>query len=77
MSYGKSITVYLMDGDGSQRYQVTLDNWNIKAYKIPVGLVADSNSLDSIHTAGVYFFSVMMKDRNRFTWEKQKMYIDD
>lgn len=55
MSYGKSITVYLMDGDGSQRYQVTLDNWNIKAYKITVGLVADSNSLDSIHTAGVYF----------------------
>lgn len=55
MSYGKSITVYLMDGDGSQRYQVTLDNWNIKAYKIPVGLVADSNNLDSIHTAGVYF----------------------
>ncbi|WDC81364.1 GIY-YIG nuclease family protein [Ligilactobacillus ruminis] len=44
-----------MDGDGSQRYQVMLDNWNIKSYKIPVGLVADSNSLDNIHTAGVYF----------------------
>ena len=55
MKYGKSITVYLMDGDGSQRYQVTLDNWNIKAYKIPAGLVAASNNLDSIHTAGVYF----------------------
>lgn len=75
MSYGKSITVYLMDGDGSQRYQVTLDNWNIKAYKIPVGLVAASNSLDSIHTAGVYFlFGYVEGQKSVYVGEAEDVY---
>ncbi|WP_274355965.1 GIY-YIG nuclease family protein [Ligilactobacillus salivarius] len=75
MSYGKSITVYLMDGDSSQRYQVTLDNWNIKAYKIPVGLVAASNSLDSIHTAGVYFlFGYVEGQKSVYVGEAEDVY---
>lgn len=75
MKYGKSITVYLMDGDGSQRYQVTLDNWNIKAYKIPVGLVAASNRLDSIHTAGVYFlFGYVEGQKSVYVGEAEDVY---
>ena len=75
MSYGKSITVYLMDGDSSQRYQVTLDNWNIKVYKIPVGLVAASNSLDSIHTAGVYFlFGYVEGQKSVYVGEAEDVY---
>lgn len=75
MSYGKSITVYLMDGDSSQRYQVTLDNWNIKAYKIPVSLVAASNSLDSIHTAGVYFlFGYVEGQKSVYVGEAEDVY---
>lgn len=75
MSYGKSITVYLMDGESSQRYQVTLDNWNIKAYKIPVGLVAASNSLDSIHTAGVYFlFGYVEGQKSVYVGEAEDVY---
>ena len=64
-----------MDGDGSQRYQVTLDNWNIKAYKIPVGLVAASNSLDSIHTAGVYFlFGYVEGQKSVYVGEAEDVY---
>lgn len=75
MSYGKSITVYLMDGDGSQRYQVTLDNWNIKAYKIPVDLVAARNNLDSIHTAGVYFlFGYVEGQKSVYVGEAEDVY---
>lgn len=75
MSYVKSITVYLMDGDGSQRYQVTLDNWNIKAYKIPVDLVAARNNLDSIHTAGVYFlFGYVEGQKSVYVGEAEDVY---
>lgn len=64
-----------MDGDSSQRYQVTLDNWNIKAYKIPVGLVAASNSLDSIHTAGVYFlFGYVEGQKSVYVGEAEDVY---
>lgn len=57
MGHGKSITVYLMDGDANQRYQVTLDNWNIVAFKIPYEMVSQSSNLNdlSLHTAGIYF----------------------
>lgn len=64
-----------MDGDSSQRYQVTLDNWNIKAYKIPVGLVAASNSLDSIHTTGVYFlFGYVEGQKSVYVGEAEDVY---
>lgn len=57
MGHGKSITIYLMDGDANQRYQVTLDNWNIVAFKIPYEMVSQSSNLNdlSLHTAGIYF----------------------
>lgn len=54
MGHGKSIIVYLMDGDADQRYQVTLDNWNIESYKIPYEMVVQSSDLN-LHTAGIYF----------------------
>ena len=54
MEHGKSIIVYLMDGDANQRYQVTLDNWNIVAFKIPYEMVSQSSNLN-LHTAGIYF----------------------
>ena len=46
-----------MDGDANQRYQVTLDNWNIVAFKIPYEMVSQSSNLNdlSLHTAGIYF----------------------
>lgn len=63
MGHGKSITVYLMDGDANQRYQVTLDNWNIEAYKIPYEMVLQSSDLN-LHTAGIYFLFGYQDSKN-------------
>ena len=63
MGHGKSITVYLMDGDANQRYQVTLDNCNIEAYKIPYEMVLQSSDLN-LHTAGIYFLFGYQDSKN-------------
>lgn len=44
-----------MDGDADGRYQVSLDTWNVKAYKIPFNMLSQSGDLSKISTAGVYF----------------------
>lgn len=63
MGHGKSIIVYLMDGDADQRYQVTLDNWNIESYKIPYEMVVQSSDLN-LHTAGIYFLFGYQDSKN-------------
>lgn len=63
MGHGKSITVYLMDGDANKRYQVTLDNWNIESYKIPYEMILQSSDLN-LHTAGIYFLFGYQDSKN-------------
>ena len=63
MGHGKSITVYLMDGDANERYQVTLDNWNIESYKIPYEMILQSSDLN-LHTAGIYFLFGYQDSKN-------------
>ncbi|UQS81820.1 GIY-YIG nuclease family protein [Bombilactobacillus folatiphilus] len=52
--HGKSIEIYLMDGDANGRCEVMLANWNVTAYKLPNDLVVHSQSLTNINTPGVY-----------------------
>lgn len=52
---GKSITLFLKDGDSEGRWQAELSNWNGIAYKIPHTMLQDSGDLTLIHTPGVYF----------------------
>lgn len=52
---GKSITLYLMDGSASGRWQATLSSWNAVSYKIPRGDLKDSSDLEGINSPGVYF----------------------
>ncbi|MHA8110829.1 GIY-YIG nuclease family protein [Lactobacillaceae bacterium Melli_B4] len=59
--HGQTINLYLMDGDASGRYEAKLGNWNIVTYKIPYGMVDESDRLYQIHTAGVYF---LFSDQN-------------
>ena len=54
-SFGKTINLYLMDGSASGRWQVSLSNWNGRAYKIPHGDLKSSSNLEYINTPGVYF----------------------
>ena len=54
MKRGKTITLYLIDGDANGRIMCNLSNWSGKAYKIPRNLVKVSNDRTDIHSTGVY-----------------------
>lgn len=49
MTLGKTITLYLMDGEPSGRWQAQLALWNATAYKIPRAMLPDCDDMDYIH----------------------------
>ncbi len=52
---GKSINLYLMDGNPTGRIKVTLANWTGVAYKIPRTDLEKCKDLDILKQIGVYF----------------------
>jgi hypothetical protein len=52
---GKSINLFLMDGDPSGRIKVTLANWTGVAYKIPRTELEKCKDMDILKQSGVYF----------------------
>lgn len=54
MKYGKTIELFLVNGDADSIITAELSNWNGKAIKIPRIEVADCNR-DDIRQPGVYF----------------------
>ena len=52
---GKSIDLYLMDGNAGGRWQATLSNWNCNTFKIPRGELKHCSDLPELHAPGVYF----------------------
>lgn len=54
-SLGKTITLYLMDGTASKRWQATLSNWNGKAFKIPRMELKNCQDIPELSNPGVYF----------------------
>ncbi len=52
---GKSINVYLMDGDANGRIKCTLANWTGIAYKIPRTDLEKCKDRDDLKQSGVYF----------------------
>lgn len=52
---GKSINLYLMDGDASGRMKCTLANWTGVAYKIPRTELEKCRERDDLKQSGVYF----------------------
>lgn len=55
MAYGKTIELFLVDGDANGMMTAELSNWNGKAIKIPRTDVKDCARQDIITDAGVYF----------------------
>ncbi len=53
--HGKSINLFLMDGDPSGRIKVTLANWTGVAYKIPRTELEKCKDMDILKQSGVYF----------------------
>ncbi len=54
-SRGKSINLFLMDGDASGRIKCTLANWTGLAYKIPRTLLDKCKDREDLKQSGVYF----------------------
>ncbi len=54
-SRGKSINLFLMDGDPSGRIKCTLANWTGVAYKIPRTELDKCKGRDDLSQSGIYF----------------------
>ncbi|TVQ11529.1 MAG: GIY-YIG nuclease family protein [Bacteroidetes bacterium] len=54
MKFGKTIKLFLIDGDTNGRLTCELSNWTGKAYKIPRNLIKICTDRPEIQTTGVY-----------------------
>lgn len=54
MTYGKKITLFLMDGKQDGRISCELSNWTGKAYRIPRSLIRQCDDKTDLDNAGVY-----------------------
>ena len=54
MTFGKTIKIFLIDGDPNGRMSCELSNWTGKAYKIPRIKIKDCIDRDDLSSTGVY-----------------------
>ena len=54
MKFGKTIKIFLIEGDPSGRMTCELSNWTGKAYKIPRIKVKDCNDREDLKNPGIY-----------------------
>jgi len=55
MTFGKTIKLFLIDGEPNGRLTCELSNWTGKAYKIPRIKIKDSTDREDLKNPGVYF----------------------
>jgi hypothetical protein len=71
MIHGKTINIFLIDGDPNGRMSCELSNWSGKAYKIPRIKVKECTDRDDLSSTGVYL--LLGKDEE----EKDLVYIGE
>ena len=71
MKFGKTIKIFLIDGDPNGRMSCELSNWSGKAYKIPRIKIKDCIDRDDLTSTGVYL--LFGKDENG----KDQVYIGE
>lgn len=54
MKFGKTIKIFLIDGDPNGRMTCELSNWTGKAYKIPRNKIKDCKDRPDIYNTGIY-----------------------
>ena len=54
MTFGKTIKIFLIDGDPNGRMSCELSNWTGKAYKIPRIKIKDCTDREDLISTGVY-----------------------
>jgi len=73
MKFGKTIKLFLIDGDTNGRLSCELSNWTGKAYKLPRNLVKTCTDRPEIQTTGVY----MLLSKSDDLSEKGQLYIGE
>jgi glycerol-3-phosphate cytidylyltransferase-like family protein len=71
MRFGKTIKIFLIDGDPNGRMSCELSNWTGKAYKIPRIKIKDCTDREDLVSTGVYL--LFGKDED----EKDQVYIGE
>lgn len=64
MKFGKTIKIFLIDGDSNGRMTCELSNWTGKAYKIPRIKIKDCSDRDDLSNTGVYLLLGKDEDGN-------------
>ncbi len=72
MVHGKSIRIFLIEGEASGRWKCELSNWTGLAYKIPRSMLSKSTDRPELSNAGVYFLIGKTDDQIR-----DKVYIGE
>lgn len=73
MKFGKTIKLFLIDGDTNGRLTCELSNWTGKAYKIPRNSVKICSDRPELQTTGVY----MLLNKNADLYEKGQLYVGE
>ncbi|MFN3590398.1 MAG: GIY-YIG nuclease family protein [Spirosomataceae bacterium] len=73
MRFGKTIKLFLIDGDTNGRLTCELSNWTGKAYKVPRNLVKICTDRPEIQTTGVY----MLLNKSTDLVEAGQLYIGE
>lgn len=71
MKFGKTIKIFLIDGDPNGRLTCELSNWTGKAYKIPRIKIKECTDRDDLKNTGVYL--LLGKDEDG----KEQVYIGE
>jgi predicted GIY-YIG superfamily endonuclease len=73
MKFGKTIKLFLIDGDTNGRLTCELSNWTGKAYKIPRNLIKICSDRPELQTTGVY----MLLNKSSELSEMGQLYIGE
>ncbi|MCF8260052.1 MAG: GIY-YIG nuclease family protein [Melioribacteraceae bacterium] len=73
MKFGKTIKIFLIDGDTNGRLTCELSNWTGKAYKLPRNLIKICTDRPEIQTTGVYILLNKSADLSK----KGQLYIGE
>ena len=73
MKFGKTIKLFLIDGNTNGRLTCELSNWTGKAYKLPRNSIKICTDRPEIQTTGVY----MLLNKNTDLSEKGQLYIGE
>ena len=73
MKFGKTIKLFLIDGDTNGRQTCELSNWTGKAYKLPRNSIKICTDRPEIQTTGVY----LLLNKSTDLSEKAQLYIGE